>query len=281
MKKGIVLSKRMEAVVNMVSPQSLVVPEKKCIADIGCDHAYVSIALMERGLADKVIAMDVRKGPLEIAAKNVAEYGMENNIELRLSDGMERLKPGEADAIIIAGMGGLLMCSILERGIYTMNGGCQEEKKMKTPADNLCRPILILQPQSDICEVRKFLLQQKYLLEREQMLEEEGKYYTILRAVPMELQYEIECVDAFEREQKDYSETELVYGRYGLEHRDTVLYEYLRKEATVLETIERKLKMTVRNAEKDGNRVSEKTLERLISVKKERERNQDALDFFQ
>ena len=114
MKKGIVLSKRMEAVVNMVSPQSLVVPEKKCIADIGCDHAYVSIALMERGLADKVIAMDVRKGPLEIAAKNVAEYGMENNIELRLSDGMERLKPGEADAIIIAGMGGLLMCSILE-----------------------------------------------------------------------------------------------------------------------------------------------------------------------
>ena len=113
------------------------------------------------------------------------------------------------------------------------------------------------------------------------MLEEEGKYYTILRAVPMELQYEIECVDAFEREQKDYSETELVYGRYGLEHRDTVLYEYLRKEATVLETIERKLKMTVRNAEKDGNRVSEKTLERLISVKKERERNQDALDFFQ
>ena len=90
-----ILSNRMEAVVNMVSPQSFV------IADIGCDHAYVSITLVERKLAQKVIAMDVRKGPLEIAKKNVTAYAMTDEIELRLSDGLDKILPGEADVIVI------------------------------------------------------------------------------------------------------------------------------------------------------------------------------------
>ncbi|MDD6070747.1 MAG: class I SAM-dependent methyltransferase [Clostridiales bacterium] len=264
MKKSVVLSKRMETVVNMVSPQSLIIPKKKCIADIGCDHAYVSIALVERGFASKVIAMDVRKGPLDIAAKNVTEYGMDDRIELRLSDGMEKLEPGEADAIIIAGMGGLLMCSILKKGI-----------------GDTYRPILVLQPQSDIREVRKFLLEQGYILEREQMLVEEGKYYTVLRSVPIETMSEKECDALFEETKKNYSETELIYGRYGLEHRDTVLHEYLQKEAEVLNKIEGKLVETVQNASGDRRKVPEKTLERLDSVRKERKQNKEALDYFQ
>ena len=264
MKKGVILSKRMEAVVNIVSPQSRVIPEKKCIADIGCDHAYVSIALVERGFADKVIAMDVRKGPLDIAAKNVTEYGMDDSIELRLSDGMEKLKPGEADAIIIAGMGGMLVCSILKKGI-----------------GDAYRPILVLQPQSDVYEVRKFLLEQRYILEQEQMLMEEGKYYTVLRAIPMETVSEKECDVLFEEAKKNYSETELIYGRYGLEHRDAVLYEYLQKEAEVLDTIEGKLVETVQKASVDGRKVPDKTVERLSSVRKEREQNKEALAYFQ
>ena len=105
--KELSLSKRMEAVVNMVSPQSF------AIADIGCDHAYVSIALRQRRMAQKVIAMDVRKGPLAIAKNNVMQYGLEDTITLRLSDGLEQLQPNEVGTIIIAGMGGLLMMRIL------------------------------------------------------------------------------------------------------------------------------------------------------------------------
>lgn len=72
--KDIVLSKRMEAVVNMVSPRSF------AVADVGCDHAYVSIALIERNIAKKVVAMDVRPGPLEIARRNIASYDMEKRL---------------------------------------------------------------------------------------------------------------------------------------------------------------------------------------------------------
>ena len=160
-----ILSNRMEAVVNMVSPQSFV------IADIGCDHAYVSIALVERKLAQKVIAMDVRKGPLEIAKKNVTAYAMTDEIELRLSDGLDKILPGEADVIVIAGMGGLLIRDILERGkkILDVDGK---------------RPELILQPQSDLAEVRIFLQENAYDIQQEKMLIEEGKYYTIIKAVP-------------------------------------------------------------------------------------------------
>ena len=194
---NIVLSKRMEAVVNMVSPRSF------AIADVGCDHAYVSIALIERNVAQKVVAMDVRSGPLEIARKNVASYDMEKKIELRLSDGLDRLLAGEVDSIVIAGMGGLLMKSILEKGKDIL----QWKEK---------RPALILQPQSDIREVRIFLQEHAYHIVQEEMLIDDGKYYTVIKAEPG-------------REKQKYGETELRYGLYNLEHCDDVLYGYLCK----------------------------------------------------
>ena len=87
------------------------------VADVGCDHAYVSIALVARRIARKVIAMDVRKGPLAIAADNINEAGLTERIELRLGDGLAMLRRDEADAIVIAGMGGLLTKRILEQGM--------------------------------------------------------------------------------------------------------------------------------------------------------------------
>lgn len=203
--KNMNLSKRMEAVVSMVSPQSFTV------ADIGCDHAYVSIALIERNLAKHVIAMDVRKGPLEIAAGNVKRADMEDFIELRLGDGLEKLSPGEADTIIIAGMGGLLVKSILEKGFHKL---AYEQKS----------PTLILQPQSDLREVRIFLYSHAYHIVRETMLIEDGKYYTVLHAEPGE-------------EKVKYSEAEWVYGAWNLENRDDILYQYLQKEKLTLEKI--------------------------------------------
>ena len=69
----------------------------KRVADVGCDHAYISIYMMEHQIANRVIAMDINKGPLERAAANIEKYGYKEQIETRLSDGLEALNPGEVD----------------------------------------------------------------------------------------------------------------------------------------------------------------------------------------
>ena len=104
------LSIRMQAVADMVTPGGR-------IADIGTDHGYVPIYLVEQNKADHAIAMDVRKGPLARAGENIVRFGCSDRIETRLSDGLAMLKPGEADTVIIAGMGGLLTIRILEGGL--------------------------------------------------------------------------------------------------------------------------------------------------------------------
>lgn len=215
------LSKRMEAVVNMVLPQSFVV------ADVGCDHAYVSIALRERGLAKKVIAMDVRQGPLQIAAENVKGANREKEIELRLSDGLEKLVPGEVDTIIIAGMGGLLVKRILEQGKTVL---CAEKP-----------PVLILQPQSDLAAVRIFLHSSAYHIVQETMLVEDGKYYTVMRAEPgicVQIKDSYTDTDGRiywnvvtgENQIVQYTHADWEYGRYNLERGDKVLFDFLIKE---------------------------------------------------
>ena len=102
----ITVSKRMETVISMVTKGNKV-------ADIGTDHGYVPIALIQRGIVPEAIAMDVRKGPLQKAKENRMAYQMEEKIEIRLSDGLQQLKAGEVDTIIIAGMGNY--CSICKR----------------------------------------------------------------------------------------------------------------------------------------------------------------------
>ena len=100
----------MRAVASMVS-QGLV------LADVGTDHGYVPISLVQRKRIPKAIAMDVNKGPLERARKHIAEFQLEEFIETRLSDGVKKLKVGEVDSILIAGMGGELVVRILSDGI--------------------------------------------------------------------------------------------------------------------------------------------------------------------
>ena len=137
----------------------------RCVADVGCDHGYVSIYLVQKGIAESAIAMDVRKGPLSMAESNIAEYGLEDKVKVRLSDGLSELKEGEADALVIAGMGGKLMISILEKKDLRALG-------IKTA---------ILQPQSDIPEFRQYLRGKGYLIENEKIVLEDGKYYFPMR----------------------------------------------------------------------------------------------------
>lgn len=154
------LSERLSSVASMVTAGN-------CLADVGTDHGYVPIYLYERNIIPRAIAMDVNKGPLERAALHIAESGMKNVIETRLSDGLTALKAGEADSIVIAGMGGPLMIRILSA----------------YPEVTASAKELILQPQSEISEVRIWLYDQGYEIVEEHMVFEDGKYYPMFKAV--------------------------------------------------------------------------------------------------
>lgn len=193
--KQIQLSNRLLAAAGMVTKGNIV-------ADIGCDHAYTSIYLCQAGIAPKVIAMDVNKGPLVGAKAHVEEAGLTEQIDIRLSDGLQKLVPGESDSVLLCGMGGLLMIKILS----------------DYPEATASLKELILQPQSEVGEVRRYLHKQGYEITKEHMLKEDGKFYVMMRAVKSELPqaYETEC---------DY-----IYGKLLLEEKNPVLAEFLDRE---------------------------------------------------
>ena len=148
----------------------------EAIADIGCDHGFVSIYLIESKKASKVLAMDVNKGPLERAKEHVEEKRLSTYIETRLSDGakaIEYIDDGngstklEVQAALIAGMGGRLMIHIIQDSIDKF-----------TSMDEF-----VLQPQSEIPKVRQFIREIGYHIENENMILEDGKYYPMMKVV--------------------------------------------------------------------------------------------------
>lgn len=193
--KQVQLSERLLAAAGMVTKGNIV-------ADIGCDHAYTSIYLCQAGIAPRVVAMDVNKGPLQGAKAHVEEAGLTERIDIRLSDGLQKLLPGEADTVLLCGMGGLLMIKILSD--YPETTASMKE--------------LILQPQSEVGEVRRFLHKQGYEITKEHMLKEDGKFYVMMRAVQCDKSqhYEKEC--------------EYLYGKLLLEEKNEVLSEFLDRE---------------------------------------------------
>ena len=152
------LSQRLLAVADLASAGH-------CLADVGTDHGYIPIYLMEKGNYERAIAMDVRKGPLLRAEENRKSHGFEDRMDLRLSDGVAALREGEADTVVIAGMGGGLVIHILTEGAKVL-------KSVET---------LVLQPQSEFARVRDYLEKNEYRIEEEHMLCEDGKYYAMMR----------------------------------------------------------------------------------------------------
>lgn len=181
------------------------------VADIGTDHGYLPIFLVKNGIANRVTAMDVRKGPLKKAEDNIKAFGVEGQICLRLSDGLTALERDEVDTITISGMGGRLIQSILMKGM-----------------DKLTRHTkLILSPQSEIREFRMFLKEQGFLVTKEHMLEEEGQFYVIIECVYMNADYSTKVME----------EAEVRYGRQLLLAKNESLKAYLMKEKSTTEGI--------------------------------------------
>ncbi len=136
------------------------VPEAETICDIGTDHAYIALYLVKKGITKRVIAADIKEGPLMQATKNISAYGEEARVETRLSNGFEKIKSGEAQVAVIAGMGGETICEILKNDI-----GIES---------------FVLQPQSAHRELRGFLLSNGYVIKDEKICREGRKMYTAM-----------------------------------------------------------------------------------------------------
>lgn len=241
------ISERLKCVASLVNKGARV-------ADIGTDHAYLPIYLVQNGISDKVYACDVRKEPLRRAGLHIDEYGLSDKITTRLCDGLKGINKGDVDTITICGMGGKLMKNILEAGIDKLVDNTQ----------------LVLSAQSELRDFREYLLETGIDIKSEHMLLEDGKYYFIFDCVynasfkkhfneniianedrsgnispkdneklqdNTKLKYNMEQkdninqeADVNKREITFYKEEELRYGKYLLDNKSEVLYEYLNKE---------------------------------------------------
>ncbi|URZ01136.1 tRNA (adenine(22)-N(1))-methyltransferase [Clostridium felsineum] len=142
-----------------------IIDEGEIIADIGTDHAYLPIYLLKNNCQMKFIASDVNKGPLEKAISNIKMYGFQDKIECRLGSGLNVLREGEADAAIIAGMGGNLIRDIIEERLDIF-------KTLK---------YAVLQPVQNPDILRKYLYEQGFNILGEQLCIDENKYYEIIK----------------------------------------------------------------------------------------------------
>ena len=164
----------------------------ECVADVGCDHGYVSIYLVQKGIAKRAIAMDVRQGPLSMAKENISQMGLSDRIDTRLSDGLTCLKDGEADGLVIAGMGGRLIMSILEH----------------LDISSLRIKMALLQPQSELELFREYLGSKGYGIIDERIVLDDGKYY-----FPMLVQFCCNLDDLQEQAGAEDKVRKLIAGR--------------------------------------------------------------------
>ncbi len=142
------------------------VPAGGVVADIGTDHGYLAVALVQSGQAERVIASDLNLGPCEAARRTVREERLNGAVEVRQGDGLTVLVPGEVQTACIAGMGGALMVSILAAAPLVV-------KKLDA---------LVLQPMNGAYELRHYLYKHGWHVADETLVVADDRIYTVLRA---------------------------------------------------------------------------------------------------
>lgn len=208
---------RLECIKSMVA---------KChtAADIGTDHGYVAEMLLNENVCEKVIATDLNKGPLNRAIKHLTSVNLHEKCDFRLGSGLTVLKENEADAIIIAGMGGELIADIIEAS-----------KNIALQASQL-----ILQPMTTGDKLRQYLYENGFKITDENIVKEFHHYYFVIKAVPG----------------KDEITDEIFYeiSKIILEKKEPLMPEYLNKILNVNENIIRSI---VKNNGRDYNEKAE------------------------
>ena len=176
-------------------------------ADIGSDHAYIPIYLAKNNRVKSAIATDVNSGPVEISKKRIKSYGVEAKISVRQGDGLQIIKPGEAEVIVVAGMGGILIRDILDRD-------ARVAKSAK---------LLILQPMRDSDIIRKWLFEHDFDIIDEELVKDQDKIYEVIWAIPV----------SKAREAKGL----MLVGDKIIEKKHPLAAEYINKKTSELEKV--------------------------------------------
>lgn len=222
--KNIQLSKRLQYVADFITPGLV-------LADIGTDHGFIPIYMVLADKTPKAFAMDINEGPLERAIEHIEEKGLGDKIETRLSDGLQKLNGNEAEAVLIAGMGGSLVIKILDEGKHALEGVKE----------------LVLSPHTEADLVREYLKTTDFVIEKEGMVIDAGKYYVVIKARRRE-ENEQGLLYINENEAPEGVEEELYktlctkYGRLLLEEKNPILKELLTKELGTYNSIYEGLK---------------------------------------
>lgn len=212
---------------------SLVTKGKK-VADIGTDHGYIPVYLLNKGDIDYAILADVNKGPLENAKKEVRHNGLMDKVDLRLGSGIEVLEKNEVDEVIIAGMGGILISELLEA-----------KKEVAHSLDKL-----ILQPMQAQNELRKYLLNNGYEILDEVLVKEDFRLYEIIIAKYTSNNAQVEDEIFYE------------VGKKLIENKDPLLNEFIDKKIFMYNSIIKKIE------DKTGESINKKIKESKISIEK-------------
>lgn len=181
------------------------VDEQRNIIDIGCDHAFLSIYLVQNKKPLKVIASDIKEGPLKHAKENIKKYGVNYEIKVKLGMGIEPIED-DIDTIIISGMGGLNMVGIL--------------KYYPSKYQNV--DTIILSPNSDTNIVRKEICKLGFYIDEELLVKENNIIYPIIK---------------FKRGKKKYKYRDYLYGPKLIEKKDNLFKEYMQKEKQTKEKL--------------------------------------------
>lgn len=195
------LMKRLETVLRMM-------PICYKIADIGTDHGYLAVALMQGGKAKRVVASDVNSKPLESAKKYILENGMQDVIECRLGSGFTVLEKEEVDAASLCGMGGFLIRELLEEASWVPD-------------------VLILQPQNGRRELKEYLFTHGYKIVGEDLVFEAGHYYDVWH---VEKTREHSLYDGLSKEDISWE-----WGAYLLHERHPLARNYMEHQRRVMQ----------------------------------------------
>lgn len=136
-----------------------------CCCDVGTDHAYLPVYLLQQGICTSVIASDIGEGPLQYARQTAARWGLSDRIRILLSDGLQQVPDAGITDVVIAGMGAETICGILEHADWLQRG-----------------TNLILQPMTKATLLRRWLAENGYGLCREIPAQEEQRLYTVMQA---------------------------------------------------------------------------------------------------
>lgn len=215
------------------------VTEGKRIADIGTDHGYIPVHLLNEGKVSFAILADVNKGPLDNARKEINYNKLSDKVDLRLGSGIEVLEVGEVDEIIIAGMGGILISELLK-------AKCEVAHSVDK---------LILQPMQAQKELRKYLLNNGYSIIDEVLVKEDFRIYEIIVAKYTGANTTVQDEIYFE------------VGSKLIENKDPLLNEFIDKKISMYNSIIKKLEGTSGKSVQEKRLESKKIIDKLKNLK--------------